>query len=168
MIISGEYDNSTLKDLGAYTQIAANSTPAGAAEIISKSLISLLTDESLLTHYRDQAIRKGRSFTWTSVAKTIKNRFVSLREQLLEKEFTLPNPPSFFQYHYDTIQGKTSPAALERPSFFREDVDMAIAKELIHKYSRNQVSVVLKHICKDVEMVERMLTYLTTERTEHE
>ena len=155
MIISGEYDNSTLRDLGAYIQIAANSAPAGAAEIISKSLISLMTDESLLAQYRDRAIRRGRSFTLTSVAKTIKNRFVSLREQLSEQEFTLPNPPSFFQYHYDTIQGKTSPAALERPSLIREDVDTAIAKELMQMHSRNQFSVALKHICKDKEMTAR-------------
>lgn len=155
MIISGEYDNSALKDLGAYIQIAANSTPAGAAEIISKALISLVTDESLLAQYRDRAIRRGRSFTWASVAKTIKKRFVSLREQLSEQEFTLPNPPSFFQYHYDTIQGKTSPAALERPSFIREGVDTAIAKELMQMHSLNQVSVALKHICKDKKMTAR-------------
>ena len=158
MIIAGEYDNSALKDLGAYIQIAANSTPAGAAEIISKSLVSLLEDQSLLAQYRDQAIRKGRSFTWTSVAKTIKNHFISLREQLSEKESALPNPPSLFQYHYDTIQGKISPAALERPSFAREGVDTAIAKELMQMHSRNQVSVALNHICKDKETTERMLT----------
>ena len=158
MIISGEYDNSALKGLGAYIHISANSTPAGAAEIISKSLISLLKDESLLAQYRDQAIRRGRSFTWTSVAKTIKNHFVSLREQLSEKESALPNPSSLFQYHYDTIQGKTSPAALERPSFAREGVDTAIAKELMQMHSRNQVSVALNHICKNKETAERMLT----------
>lgn len=168
MIISGEYDNSTLSDLGVYTQIAANSTPAEAAEIISKSLISLLADESLLAQYRDRSIRRGRSFTWTSVAKTLKNRFVSLREQLAETVSTLPNPPSFFQYHYDTIHGKTSPAALDRPSFTGEGVDTAIAKELMQRHSRNQVSVALNHICKDKEMVERMLTGLTIRRKAHE
>ena len=158
LIIAGEYDNSALKDLGAYIQIAANTAPAETAEIVSKSLISLLKDESLLAQYRDRAIRRGRSFTWTSVAKTIKNHFVSLREQLSEKESALPNPPSLFQYHYDTIQGKTSPAALERPSFAREGVDTAIAKELMQMHSRNQVSVALNHICKDKETTERMLT----------
>ena len=168
MIISGEYENSALNDLGAYIQIAANSTPAGVAETISKSLISLVTDESLLARYRDQAIRRGRSFTWTSVAKTIKNHFVSLKGQLPEREVALPTVPSFFQYHYDTIQGKTSPAAHERPTFAREGVDIALAKELMQMHSHNQVSVALNHICKDKEIAERMFTYLTTEGKEHE
>ena len=158
MIISGAHDNSAMKGLGAYIQIAANSAPAETAEIVSKSLVSLLGDQALLARYRDLAIRKGRSFTWTSVAKTIKNHFVSLREQLSEKESALPNPSSLFQYHYDTIQGKTSPAALERPSFAREGVDTAIAKELMQMHSRNQVSVALNHICKNKETAERMLT----------
>ena len=168
LIISGAYDNSALKGLGAYVQISSNSTPAEVAESVSKSLVSLLEDPSLLAHYRDQAIRKGRSFTWSSVAKTIKNHFVSLRERLSEKAYGLKNPPSFFRYHYDTIQGKTSPAAYERPTFTPEGVDTAIAKELMQTHSRNQVSVVLRHICKDEEQVERLFTYLTTERNEHE
>lgn len=168
MIISGEHDNSTLKDLGAYVQITANSTPAGAAEIISKTLISLLADESLLAQYRDRAIRRGRSFTWTSVAKTIKNRFVSLREQLSEKVSTLPNLPSFFQYHYDTIEGKTTPAAYERPAFLREDVKIAIVKELMQTHSINQVSAVLQRICEDASTAEEIRKYLSIGRMRHE
>ncbi len=168
LIISGEHDNSTMEDLGAYIQIAANSAPAETAEIVSKSLVSLLENQSLLARYRDLAIRKGRSFTWESVAKTIKNHFISLRERLPQTESTLTHFPSFFQYHYDTIQGKTIPAVYERPTFTPEGVDTAIAKELMQTHSSNQVSVALKHICKDSEMVERMLTYLTTERKKYE
>ena len=102
------------------------------------------------------------------MAKTIKNHFISLRERLPQTESTLTHFPSFFQYHYDTIQGKTIPAAYERPTFTREGVDTAVANELMQTHSSNQVSVVLEHICKDSEMVERMLTYLTTERKKYE
>jgi len=168
LIISGEHDNNAMKDLGAYIQIAANTAPAETAKIVSKSLVSLLADQSLLAHYRDLAIRKGRSFTWESVAKTIKNHFISLRERLPQTESTLTNLPSFFRYHYDTVQGKAIPAAYERPDFMHETVNVAIAKELMQMHSHNQVSVALDHMCKDKEMAERMLTYLTTERKEHE
>lgn len=168
LIISGEHDNSTMENLGAYIQIAANSAPAETAEIVSKSLVSLLADQSLLARYRDLAIRNGRSFTWESVAKTIKNHFISLQEELLQTESTLTNLPSFFRYHYDTVQGKAIPAAYERPDFKLETVNVAIAKELMQTHSHNQVSVALNHMCKDKEMAERMLTYLTTERKEHE
>ena len=41
LIISGAHDNSAMKDLGAYIQIAANTAPAETAEIVSKSLVSL-------------------------------------------------------------------------------------------------------------------------------
>ncbi len=168
LIISGEYGNSTMENLGAYIQIAPNTAPAETAGIVSKSLVSLLADQSLLAHYRDLAIRKGRSFTWESVAKTIKNHFISLRERLLQTESTLTNLPSFFRYHYDTVQGKAIPAAYERPDLRHEAVNVAIAKELMQTHSRNQVSVALNHMCKDKEMAERMLIYLTTERKEHE
>ncbi|RKU30043.1 hypothetical protein C6499_07455 [Candidatus Poribacteria bacterium] len=168
LIISGEHDNSTMKNLGMYIQIAANTAPAETAKIVSKSLTSLLEDQSLLAHYRDLAIRKGRSFTWESAAKTIKNHFIPLRERLLQTESTLTNLPSFFRYHYDPIQGKAIPAAYERPDFMPETVNVAIAKELMQTHSHNQVSVALNHMCKDKEMTERMLTYLTTERKEHE
>lgn len=168
LIISGAHDNSMMENLGAYIQIAANTAPAETAEIVSKSLVSLLKDQSLLARYRDLAIRKGRSFTWESVAKTIKNHFISLREGLLQTESTLTNLPSFFRYHYDTIQGKAIPVAYERPDLMQEAVNVAIAKELMQTHSRNQVSVALNHMCKDKEMAERMLTYLTTERNEHE
>ncbi|MYA71126.1 hypothetical protein F4Y19_13780, partial [Candidatus Poribacteria bacterium] len=159
LIISGEHDNNAMKDLGAYIQIAANTAPAETAKIVSKSLVSLLADQSLLAHYRDLAIRKGRSFTWESVAKTIKNHFISLRERLPQTESTLTNLPSFFRYHYDTVQGKAIPAAYERPDFMHETVNVAIAKELMQMHSHNQVSVALDHMCKDKEMAERMLTY---------
>ena len=168
LVISGVHDNSTMENLGAYIQIAPNTAPAETAEIVSKSLVSLLVDQSLLAKYRDLAIRSGRSFTWESVGKTIKNHFMSLWEQLPQVESTLTHFPSFFQYHYDTILGKTIPAASERPAFTREGVDTAVAKELMQTHSRNQVLVALKHICKDSEMVERVLTYLTTERKKYE
>ena len=148
LIISGERDNSTMENLGRYIQIAPNSAPAETAEIVSKSLVSLLANQSLLARYRDLAIRKGRSFTWKSVAKTIKNHFISLREGLLQTESTVTNLPSFFRYHYDTVQGKTIPAAYERPDLMHETVNVAIAKELMQTHSHNQVSVVLERICQ--------------------
>ena len=157
-----------MKDLGAYIQIAANTAPAETAEIISKSLISLLKDESLLAQYRDQAIRKGRSFTWSSIAKTIKNHFISLRERLPQAESTLTNLPSFFQYHYDTIQGKAIPAAYERPDFMHETVNVAITKELMQTHSSNQISVVLESISKDSSIAEGIRKYLSIERMQHE
>ena len=168
LIISGEHGNSTMANLGAYIQIAAKSAPVETAEIVSKSLVSLLKDQSLLARYRDLAIRSGKSFTWDAVAKTIKSHFISLWEKLPQAESTLTYLPSFFQYHYDTVQGKAIPTAFERPTFTREGVDTAMAKELMQTHARNQVSVALKHICKDAEMVERILTYLTTERKQHE
>ena len=168
LIISGEHDNNAMKDLGAYIQIAANTAPAETAKIVSKSLVSLLADQSLLAHYRDLAIRKGRSFTWESVAKTIKNHFISLREQLPQTEPTLTNLPSFFRYHYDTIQGKAIPAAYERPNFMPETVNVAIAKELMQTHSRNQVSVVLERICEDSRIAADIRKYLSIERTHDE
>lgn len=168
LIISGEHDNNAMKDLGAYIQIAANTAPAETAKIVSKSLVSLLEDQSLLARYRDFAIRKGRSFTWESVAKTIKNHFISLREQLPQTEPTLTNLPSFFRYHYDTIQGKAIPAAYERPTFTQENVNIAIAKELMQTHSANQVSAVLEHICGDSNIAEDIRKYLSIGRVEHE
>jgi hypothetical protein len=168
LTISGEHDNSTMQDLGAYIQIAANTAPAETAEIVSKSLISLLEDQSLLAQYRDQAIRKGRSFTWESVAKTIKNHFISLRERLLQTEFTLTNLPSFFRYHYDTVQGKAIPAAYERPDFMHETVNVAIAKELMQTHSMNQVSVVLERICGDSSIAGDIRKYLSIGRKHDE
>lgn len=168
LIISGEHDNNAMKDLGAYIQIAANTAPAETAKIVSKSLVSLLEDQSLLARYRDFAIRKGRSFTWESVAKTIKNHFISLHEQLPQTGSTLTNLPSFFQYHYDTVQGKTIPAAYERPTFTQENVNIAIAKELMQTHSANQVSAVLEHICGDSNIAEDIRKYLSIERMEHE
>lgn len=168
LIISGEHDNSTMENLGAYIQIAANTAPAETAGIVSKSLVSLLADQSLLAHYRDLAIRKGRSFTWESVAKTIKNHFISLQEQLPQTESTLTNLPSFFRYHYDTVQGKAIPAAYERPALTREDVNIAIAKELIQTHSTNQVSVVLERICEDSSIAADIRKYLSIERMHDE
>ena len=168
MIIAGEYDNSEMKDLGAYIQIAANSAPAETAEIVSESLVSLLKDQALLARYRDQAIRRGRSFTWESVAKTIKNHFIDLRERLSQTESSLTNLPSFFQYHYDTIEGKPTPAAYERPAFRREDVKIAIVKELMQTHSIDQVSVVLERICEDASTAEEIRKYLSIGRMPHE
>ena len=168
LIISGVYDNSTMKDLGMYIQIAANTAPAETAEIVSKSLVSLLADQSLLARYRDLAIRKGRSFTWESVAKTLKNHFISLREELLQTESTLTNLPSFFRYHYDTVQGKAIPAAYERPDFRHETVNIAIAKELMQTHSRNQVSVVLERICENSSIAADIRKYLSIGRTHDE
>ncbi len=168
MIISGTHDNSAMKDLGAYIQIAANSTPAETAEIVSKSLVSLLKDQVLLARYRDQAIHKGRSFTWDAVAKTIKNRFLFLRKQLSEQESALPNPPSFFQYHYDTIAGKTTAAAYERPEFIREDVKIAIVKELMQTHSIDQVCVVLESICEDASTAAEIRKYFSIGGMQHE
>ena len=70
LTISGEHDNSTMQDLGASIQIAANTAPAETAEIVSKSLVSLLEDQSLLARYRDLAIRDStqRLKAWASVS----------------------------------------------------------------------------------------------------
>lgn len=168
LIISGMHDNSAMKDLGAYIQIATNTAPAETAEIVSKSLVSLLDDQSLLARYRDIAIRKGRSFTWESVAKTIKTHFISLGEQLPQTEPTLTHLPSFFRYHYDTIQGKAIPAAYERPDFMRETVNVAIAKELMQTHSRNQISVILECICEDSSIAGDIRKYLSMERMHDE
>lgn len=168
LIISGEHDNSTMENLGRYIQIAANSAPAETAEIVSKSLVSLLEDRSLLARYRDFAIRKGRSFTWESVAKTIKNHFISLREGLLQTESIVTNLPSFFRYHYDTVQGKVIPAAYGRPDLMHETVNVAIAKELMQTHSANQVSAVLEHICEDSSSAADIRKYLSIERMHDE
>ena len=168
LVISGVHDNSTMEDLGAYIQIAANTAPAETAEIVSKSLVSLLADQSLLARYRDLAIRKGRSFTWSAIAKTIKNHFISLGEQLRQTEPTLTHLPSFFRYHYDTIQGKVIPAAYERPDFIHETVNVAIAKELMQTHSVNQVSVVLERICEDSSIAADIRKYLSMERMHDE
>ncbi|MXV82298.1 glycosyltransferase family 4 protein [Candidatus Poribacteria bacterium] len=168
MILSGAHNNSTMQTLGAYLHIPANTPPVETADIVSKSLTALLADPSVLAHYRDVAIRKGRSFTWEAVAKALKNQFISLQERVPEAATTGTHPLSFFQYHYDTIQGKTTPAAYERPAFLREDVKSAIAKELMQAHSINQVSVVLEHICKDASTAEEIRKYLSIGRMPHE
>ena len=168
MIISGEHDNRTLQECGAYLHIPANSTPAETADIVSKSLSTLLADPSVLAHYRDVAIRKGKSFTWEAVAKALENQFISLQERVPEVESTLTQFPSFFQYHYDTIQGKTIPAAYERPEFTSEDVKSAIVKELMRTHSINQASVILEHICESSSTAEEIRKYLSIGRMRHE
>jgi len=168
MVISGEHDNEVLKDFGAYLHIPANTPPVETANIVSKSLSTLLADPAVLAHYRDVAIRKGRSFTWDTVAKALKKQFLSLQEKLPKTESTLTHLPSFFQYHYDTIRGKTSPAAFERPVFLREDVKLALAKELMQTHSSNQVSVVLERISEDASTAEAIRKYLSIGRMPHE
>lgn len=169
MLISGRHPKTPMQELGAYLHIRVNTPAAEVADTVSPSIRTLLDDQALLARYRDVAIRKGRSFTWNAVAKGITNHFISLQQFSPEPEPTLPNFRSFFQYHYDTVEGKMIPAASERPDFFPEPVKLAIAKELMQTHSINQVSVVLERICQEASTAEDIRKYLSIGgRTPHE
>lgn len=141
------------------TQEATTSKFVIPTATVSQQIENLLRDSQVRATLSMKAREVAANYSWDRTAKHLIELFTALNEKKTHN--AVPNYPDVvFSLYYNKSQNVLRSGAMQLDGYYRHRIEEGLGQTLLAEHTPEEVRIVLKHLLKDAEKADSVLSTL--------